>query len=83
MKPLPPLHPDRVARALKCFEDYRGSFDVTEEAELGEEYDTAIACLKAMRDFQKTCRLTPQTVDTAIAVRGFFENLKDLVHRRG
>ena len=83
MSPLPLLHPDRVMKALRWFEIERETFKSEDIVDIADEYDTAIAALKAMRDFQKTCRLTPQTVDTAIAVRGFFENLKELVHRRG
>lgn len=74
----PVLHPDRVREALEWFEIERGSFDTEDIADVADEYETAIAALKAMEKFQKTCRLTPGTVDTAVAIRGFFDSLRDL-----
>jgi hypothetical protein len=78
---LPLLHPDRVSKALRWFQIERETFEPEDVIDVGAEYDTAIAALKALAQFQKTCRLTSATVDSAIAVRGFFDSLKGLTSR--
>lgn len=78
---LPLLHPERVAKAIRWFEIERDTFDAQDITDIGDEYDTAIAALKTMRDFQRTCHLTSGAVDKAIAVRGFFDHLKELTQR--
>jgi hypothetical protein len=79
--PLPPLHPDRIQKAIRWFEMERGSFNAEDVSEFGAEYDTAIQALKTLDQFYKTCRLTPDRVDTVIAVRGFFDHLRDLTQK--
>ena len=79
--PLPPLHPDRIRKAISWFEMERGSFNQEDIEEFGEEYDTTIAALKTLDQFYRTCRLTPGRVDTVIAVRGFFDHLRDLTQK--
>lgn len=79
---LPPLHPDRIGKAIRWFEIEQGTFTADDVADIGEEYETAIVALKTMAQFQKTCRLTPGTVDTAILIRQWFDNLRQLIQRQ-